>query len=250
MTMTEKEFQGLLIEMVKRGNNPNKRRILEILERSVLSCDKTNVFTQRKWNHFKEYIYITVEPSDLMELMNHKKYIEQVIEQIYPVNEDYEYELFGVEIKPGRVSPNEFISQEIYFEDIQDQIIDELENAKYTIWVAMAWFTNKKLFDVLVEKKRQGVNVQVVIDDNDTNKKAPFLLENEFETYRISIQSYYKNIMHDKFFIIDLATVIHGTFNWTNAANYNKETISIDKNATTAKTFADEFIKLKTRVYD
>ena len=247
--MTEKEFHGLLVEMIKRGNNPNKRKIHEILERATLSCNKTNIFTQRKWNHFQEYIYITVAPSDLMELMNYKKYIEQIIEQIYPVNDDYEYELFGVEIKPGRVVPNELVSQEIYFEDIQQQIIDELENAKYLIWVSMAWFTNKKLFDVLVAKKEQGVNVQVVIDDNDKNRKAPFSLESEFETYRINIQSYYKNIMHDKFCIIDLVTTIHGTFNWTNAANYNKETISVDKNTATAKTFANEFIKLKTRVY-
>lgn len=51
--------------------------------------------------------------------------------------------------------------------------------------------------------------------------------------------------MHDKFCIIDLQTVIHGTFNWTKAANYNKETISIDHNRATVERFADEFMKLK-----
>lgn len=53
--------------------------------------------------------------------------------------------------------------------------------------------------------------------------------------------------MHDKFCIIDLQTVIHGTFNWTRAAQYNKETISIDKNRETAEKFADEFMKLKKK---
>lgn len=247
--MTEKEFQRLLIDMVKRNNHPNKKQLLDILERASLSCDKTSIFTRQKWNHFQEYIYITVEPSDLLEMMKYKKYIEQIIEQIYPVNDDYEYELFGVEIKPGSVTSNEFTSQEIHFEDIQQQIIDELKDAKYTIWIAMAWFTNKELFDELVKKKNQGVNIQVVLDDNERNDQAPFTLEDEFETYRITIQSYYTNIMHDKFCIIDLKTVIHGTFNWTNAANYNKETVSIDKNSATARAFADEFMKLKTRIY-
>lgn len=51
--------------------------------------------------------------------------------------------------------------------------------------------------------------------------------------------------MHDKFCVIDLHTVVHGTFNWKKAANYNKETISIDRNRTTAESFADEFMKLK-----
>ena len=59
---------------------------------------------------------------------------------------------------------------------------------------------------------------------------------------RVSIFTY---IMHDKFCIIDLKTVLHGTFNWTVAANYNKETMSIDRNRETAERFADEFLKLK-----
>lgn len=247
--MSEKEFRNLLIEMIKRGTHPDKKKILAILEHSSLSCDKTNFFTKRKWNHFQEYIYINVSPSDMLELIKYQDYIEKVVEQIYPVNDSYEYELFGVEIKPASVTSDELTSQEIHFEDIQQQIIDELENAKYTIWVAMAWFTNIELYNMLVKKKKQGVNIQIIIDDNDKNRNAPFVLEKEFETYRVTISSYYKNIMHDKFCIIDLQTVIHGTFNWTNAANYNKETISIDKNSTTARTFADEFIKLKTRMY-
>lgn len=247
--MTEKEFQSLLLELVKRGNHPQKAKIIELLERSSLSFDKTGDFTRRKWDHFKEYIYITMEPSDLTQALQYKKYITDLITQIYPVNDDYKYELFGVEFKPGRVSKSEVTSQEIFFDDIQNQIIDEIRRAKYTIWVAMAWFTNQNLYNELLNKKNRGINVQVVIDDNEINSRAPFRLEDEFETYRINIQSYYKNIMHDKFCVIDLATVIHGTFNWTNAANYNRETISIDKNSATARVFADEFIKLKTRVY-
>lgn len=206
--MTEKEFQRLLIEMVKRENYPNKNQLLNILERSSLSCDKTSDFTRQKWNHYKEYIYITVEPNDLLEMMKYKKYIEQIIEKIYPVNDDYEYEFFGVEIKPGSVTQNEFTSQEIHFENIEQQIIDELEKAKYIIWISMAWFTNKKLFDELLKKKNQGVNVQVVLDSNERNNQAPFRLEDEFETYRITIQSCYKNIMHDKFCIIDLTCAL------------------------------------------
>jgi len=165
--MSEKEFQQLLLEMIKRGTNPNKKTILDILSRSSLSCDKTSTFTRNKWNHFQEYIYITVSPSDLVVLMDYKDYIEKIIIQIYPVNDEYEYEFWGLELKPGKVEANEFVSQEIHFENIQQQIIDELDNAKYTIWIAMAWFTNKELFDVLVRKKTQGINIQVIVDDNE-----------------------------------------------------------------------------------
>ena len=109
----------------------------------------------------------------------------------------------------------------------------------------MAWFTNPVLYKALLAKKADGLNIQIIIDDNQKNKEAPFVLESDFETYRLCIRSLFQNIMHDKFCIIDLSTVIHGTFNWTNAANYNKETISIDRNPNTARKFADEFMKLK-----
>ena len=34
-----------------------------------------------------------------------------------------------------------------------------------------------------------------------------------------------KNRMHDKFCIVDLDYIMHGFYNWTKAANYNRETL-------------------------
>ena len=192
--MTEKELKSLLLEMVRRENHSQKMKIIDLLERSSLSCDKTDFFTRGKWNHYQEYIYFTFEPCDLHEALQYKDYISKLVEQIYPVSDNYEYELFGVEFKPGRVSEPELTSQEIHFDDIQNQIVEEIQKATYIIWVAMAWFTNQTFYDALLERKKRGVNVQIVIDDNDRNKSAPFRLENEFETYRINIKSYYKKI--------------------------------------------------------
>lgn len=245
--MTEKEFHSMLIELIRQGNYGKKTELIELLKRSSITFEKTNEYTRNKWNHFKEYIYITTSPVDMIKLIEHQIYIEEIIEKLYPVGEDYEYELFGIEIKPGKVSTNEYTSQEIYFNDIQNQIIEEIRSAKYIIWIAMAWFTNKVLFDELVKKKNEGLNIQIILDDNSKNRETAFIFEEYFETYRVSIHSLYPNIMHNKFCIIDLNKVIHGTFNWTNAANYNKETISIDENTATAKVFADEFIKLKLK---
>ncbi|MBS5983361.1 MAG: hypothetical protein KIC67_12180 [Clostridium butyricum] len=137
------------------------------------------------------------------------------------------------------------MSQDILFDDIQRQIVSEIRSAKYVIWIARAWFTDPVLFEEFVKKKKQGVTIEIVVDYNDKNRNADFSLDSEFPTHWVRVQSSYKNIMHDKFCIIDFQTVIHGTFNWTKAANYNKETISSDNNRTTAECFAHEFIKLK-----
>lgn len=241
--MQEKDFKKLLIDTVRIGDHPDKDKIVELLRLVTVRFEKTGTYTRHLWDHYEEYIFLCIIPDKLIALKSYKDYISDICNEIYPPN-DY-YELCGVEIKPGTLPSEEEISQEILFEDIQRQVIDEIRAAKYSIWIAMAWFTDPDIFNELIKKKQKGLNIQIILDDNDKNRKAPFRLEDYFETYWVNIESLYKNIMHDKFCIIDLQTVVHGSYNWTRAAQYNKETISIDRNRETAETFADEFLRLK-----
>lgn len=242
--MKEQQFKKLLIDMASLGDYPLKDELVSLLKIVGVTFEKTGQFAYMGvWNQCKEYIYLSIIPDKLCKLKIHSKYIEELCYEIYPINEDYA--LCGVFIKPGTLIEYEDISQEILFDNIHRQIVDEIRNAKYVIWIAMAWFTDPSLFAELVKKKKEGVTIEIVVDDNEKNRNAEFSLDSEFPTHWIRIESLYKNIMHDKFCIIDFQTVIHGTFNWTKAANYNKETISIDNNRTTAESFADEFVKLK-----
>ena len=50
--------------------------------------------------------------------------------------------------------------------------------------------------------------------------------------------------MHHKFCIIDFKEVLHGTYNWTNNAQYNDEDIEIDKNESTVVKFMNRFNEL------
>ncbi|RZK44407.1 MAG: hypothetical protein EOO61_03895 [Hymenobacter sp.] len=144
----------------------------------------------------------------------------------------------------GADEPDE-VEVQVHFEEIQKQIIEELQKAKYLIWVAVAWFTDPALFQILVQKKRAGVNVQIVIMDDDINGRAGLKFEEHFETYRIKPAGYYKNLMHHKFCIVDLKTVIHGSYNWTVKAQYNKEQLSIETSRDLSEKYADQFIALK-----
>lgn len=132
----------------------------------------------------------------------------------------------------------------VHFEDIQRQIVEQLEIAKFTIWVAVAWFTDRVLFEKLLTKENQGINVQLIIIDDETNKNSG-LDYDKFETYRLKKRGKYENIMHHKFCIIDLKTVIRGTYNWTNKAQFNNEDITIVNSRKDAEEFAERFIKLK-----
>ncbi|MBE9216950.1 hypothetical protein IQ247_30590 [Plectonema cf. radiosum LEGE 06105] len=149
----------------------------------------------------------------------------------------------------GNSDGNEKITlPEVYFEKIEQEIIEAIDNAEFTIWVAVYLFTNQKLFNHLVAKKNQGVNVQLIISDNEINQHSGLYYEQQFETYRFSKFGQWKNIFHTKICIIDLKQVIHGSYNWTNKANYNEEHISIDPpNRKNAEHYAKQFIKLKNK---
>ena len=74
--------------------------LLELLKISSLKFDRTNIFTRNLWNHCQGiYICVCIIPEKMVELKKHSDYLEKVIYEIYPANDDYE--LWGVEIKPG-----------------------------------------------------------------------------------------------------------------------------------------------------
>lgn len=137
------------------------------------------------------------------------------------------------------------IAVDVHFAEIQRKIVEQIELAKFTIWVAVAWFTDRELFNYLVTKKEQGVNVQLVIIDDDINRNSGLNYEDQFETHRVRRSGNYQNIMHNKFCIIDLKSVIHGSYNWTNRARYNNETITVTHNREVAEQFAEQFVQLK-----
>lgn len=242
--MTEKQYKKLLIDTIQIEDNEDKDKIIELLKISTISFQKEYEFTYHLPDHRKEHIIISIIPEKLQEIKKYKDYIDSKCREIYLPNDDYEY--WGIFFRPGILNTEyEDVSQEILFEDIQKRIVEEIRDAKFLIWIAMAWFTNPVIYRELLKKKQKGLDIKIIIDDNEVNDRAPFKLEDDFETYRVDIESRYKNIMHRKFCVIDLDVAMHGTFNFTNAANYNKENWDIDHNRDTARKFAEEFVKMR-----
>ncbi len=140
------------------------------------------------------------------------------------------------------------VEVQAYFDQIKEQIITYIRNAKFTIWVAMAWFTDKDLGNELRAKHKNGINVQVVVNDDEiTNSHGLSFDSKGIEYVKVAPDSPWgKKIMHNKFCIIDLRLVIHGSYNWTGSAIYNNEAITITESKEVAEEFASEFMKLKT----
>nr|WP_269009829.1 hypothetical protein [Aquirufa ecclesiirivi] len=101
-----------------------------------------------------------------------KKNIEIAAEKINPIIQQDGFRLEKIDGRYRIIGVNlpDDIEVEIHFEDIQNQIIEQIKLAKYSIWVAVAWFTDKTLFDLLIIKKQEGINVQIIVFNDEINK--------------------------------------------------------------------------------
>ena len=147
---------------------------------------------------------------------------------------DGEYVMMGDVME----SPNS-VETEAHFQNIQNQIIAELNKARVSIIVVMAWFSNKILADKLIEKYKEGLDVKVAIYDDGINRKHGVELAG-IDVKRIKALRGGK--MHDKFCVIDNQVVITGSYNWSSNAEFkNDENIAILRDNKRASDFSVEY---------
>lgn len=242
------DLRQIIISTIRYGEMEEKAKaeLLELMKYTSACFARSDEWSgyHAMW-HKKEYVELRIIPEKMEELRKYKSELDFFCGQIYKDNDHYTYE--GILIKPGNIdSVQEDTKREVLFDDIQKRIIDEIRDAKYVIWIAMAWFNNEVIYKELLKKKAEGLSIVIIIDRNEINANAKFDLFKNFEAYSMKMPTKFNNTMHNKFCIIDLKTVIHGTFNWTNAANFNAETIDVtnDDRALTEQ-FSSEFLELK-----
>ena len=244
-----KELVALFNEFGLRDIYNNQKGGLPKLEgREGTNTSRTNYTIDRlgKINNSQNLKNLIIRLANSNEGEGQENYIQNINKVV--VQEGFKLERIGEIFEIiGAEEEEEVIEVEVTFEQIQAQILEILDSAKFSVWVAVAWFTNKELFQKLVELKNKGINVQVIIVDDQINAKNGVPIESEFESRRIPMKGYSENNkMHNKFCVIDLNTVINGSYNWSNAAEYNDENITVIRNRNIAEEFASTFIKLKT----
>lgn len=203
-----------------------------ICEKYGLKDGSSSEAFKSKWN----YVYSRITHLNSTELYQlakklEGKYPDQNLDKIIVSIEDYD----GKNI----------ISE---FENIKELIKNEIASAKFTIWVAVAWFTDKDLANLLYEKHRMGIEVQIILNDDEINSKLLPKLIKYFSVFVVPKSDKFAKLMHHKFCIIDLKKVVHGSYNWTTKAQYNNETITLIEERNTAERFAHEFLEIKKEI--
>ena len=141
---------------------------------------------------------------------------------------------------------------EVYFEDIHNQIINQISASNKSLKICVAWFTDVEIYQSIIQAQNRGVQVYIIVANHEFNKNSRVdfkeLLQNKgYVGYIGNINDGSKDrFMHNKFCIVDDFTVITGSYNWTFKARLNDENIIIIKNQPTIiSQFNDKFESIK-----
>ena len=113
-----------------------------------------------------------------------------------------------------------------YFDNIDLYLTSALMSAQHSIRAAVAWCTDQQILRVLATVLHRGVDVELIVNDDKTNRKADYslVISNGGKVFFADKDS---NIMHHKFCVIDHCRVICGSYNWTSHAKSNDEQLTI-----------------------
>ena len=137
-------------------------------------------------------------------------------------------------------------------------VLREIGSAKKELLVAVYAFTSDDLANALVQAKKRGVSVQIVIDREfdlgNPSSKGKFFDAQKIPLRRISGAKPVGaekdgGLMHQKFAIIDRSVVLAGSYNWTYAAeNSNDENLLLFREAAPlAEEYRRAFVRLWER---
>jgi phosphatidylserine/phosphatidylglycerophosphate/cardiolipin synthase-like enzyme len=122
-----------------------------------------------------------------------------------------------------------------------DAIVKELGKAKDTVFVQAYSFTSDPIAQALVDAKKRGVTVSVILDKSQQSEphgEANFLSHADIRTLVDGAEA----INHNKVMIIDNETVITGSFNFTVAAeDKNAENLLIIQDKTLAQRYKENW---------
>lgn len=123
-------------------------------------------------------------------------------------------------------------------------IIQALQNAQQSVRVAIYQLTDPEIADALIEIAARGIELQILLDDEQSKGSKSCLLVSA----GIPVREYTDTgIMHHKFAVIDSAVVITGSYNWTTSAQTrNEENLLVIQSPELAEAFESEFQKLWT----
>lgn len=133
--------------------------------------------------------------------------------------------------------------------EIKQRIISEIENANQSIFLAMAWFTDRDIANAIIAAKNRNITIDIILSSNAQNETVKQM----FKDSNVSIHAFEtgdeRGMMHHKFCLIDNRISINGSYNYSyNASNNNVENIQVSDDPNTYSQLFAEFERLKYNI--
>jgi phosphatidylserine/phosphatidylglycerophosphate/cardiolipin synthase-like enzyme len=149
----------------------------------------------------------------------------------------------GDQVKYPKVMINKKVVENYFCPEgnCRDHVLENLQQAEKSIHFMTFSFTDIPISKLLVEKHKEGVQVQGVFENNQAGSR--FSEFNRHTKYGLDVKKDHNNyMMHHKVFIIDEEIVITGSYNPSNNGNFrNDENILIIHDKRIAQQFMEEF---------
>lgn len=151
-----------------------------IASRSTVNCVPQFGFATRSYQHWED-VEIRVHVPMISKATELKSKIDDLIYYVYEESDDYAIQ--DVKLRPQIIYSyvSLRVSNSVEFDRIQDIIVQGIRDAKYLIWVAVAWFSNDVLYQELLNKKRDGLNIRVIVSDEYLNRALLPKIQKNFE---------------------------------------------------------------------
>ena len=135
-----------------------------------------------------------------------------------------------------------------HFTHIARHLRRELALARHSIKLAVAWLTEPGLLAELGAAAKRGVAVEVVVSGhafNDVGQLAGLAAAGAQVMQHPATESRDDGFLHHKFCVLDYATVITGSFNWSRNAGSSAENVLITRDdEALAANYLQEFQRL------
>ena len=127
----------------------------------------------------------------------------------------------------------------------EQAIVEELNKAKSEVLVQAYSFTSAPIAKALLNAKKRGINVQVILDKSQNAKSYSSYSFFRNQNVPVFIDSAHA-IAHNKIIIIDRQIVITGSYNFTKAAEQkNAENLLIISSKELARTYIKNWLQHK-----
>lgn len=138
------------------------------------------------------------------------------------------------------------------FENIEASILEYFYAAESNVSIAVAWFTNKKIFKAVLDCISRGVNVSLITLYDQINLNGGLRFQKLIDLGgKLYLSTNANSIMHNKYCIIDNKYVISGSYNFTYyAEQVNLENILVIENNKIAEAYQKNFDKILKYVFE